>query len=320
MGDPIEGLAEQLGHLPTSGLLPDLNFVIQVALEAELLRITGAIDIADLDDEVPLGVDLEDPFVAAMDDADIVPGPQAYLAEEVSLQLAQVVFRAMLEDAGPVTVGNDIDARYGIAPFAEEIDALAVRLFFWLDEDDEPRPVDDLATRVWPILQHELNLGGIHGYDLDDLRRLVVNDVSHLLHRYAELGVVYIIDEYETMDGEGRPGVEGGRAGLEPLGRWLLYRLAAEVIEDRTTGNLLNLDAADMLRAAADLPGSKVEARIDEWLASTGDAAAEALVEAMPVVRPFERGLAYHTLLRIGPEGAPSPRRMSSPNAPGRGA
>jgi len=48
--DPVEGLAEQLGHLPTSGLLPSLNYVIQVALVAGLLRNTAAIDIDDLDD------------------------------------------------------------------------------------------------------------------------------------------------------------------------------------------------------------------------------------------------------------------------------
>ena len=310
--DPVEGLAEQLGHLPTSGLLPSLNYVIQVALVAGLLRNTAAIDIDDLDDELDLDLDLEDPFDTAMDHADIVPGPQADLAEEVSLQLAQVVFRAMLEDAGPVTVSNDFDARYGIAPLAEEVDAMAVKLLFWLDQDDgRPFAVDDLATRVWQVLQSELNREAISGYALDDLRRLVANDVSHLLHRYAELGVVYIVGEYEVGDGEGWTGVEGGRVGLEPLGRWLLLRLAAEVLGNRGTAeDFVNLGCADMLRSAADLSGAQVEASIDEWLEATGEGAAEALIEAMPSVASVERRIAYHTLLRVGPNGAPSPRRM----------
>jgi hypothetical protein len=310
--DPVEGLAEQLGHLPTSGLLPSLNYVIQVALVAGLLRNTAAVDIGDLDDERDLDLDLEDPFDAAIDDADIVPGPQAHLAEGVSLQLAEVAFQAMLEDAGPTTVSDDFDPRYGFASLAEEIDAMAVKLLFWLDQDDGRLfAVDDLATRVWQLLQRELNLDAISGYALDDLRRLVVNDVSHLLRRYAELGVVFIIDEYEVGDGEGRTGVKGGRVGIEPLGRWLLLRLAAEVLGTRGTAeDFVNLGAADMLRAAADLPGAQVEARIDGWLDATGEGAAEALVEAWSVVSSVERRLAYHTLLRLGSDRAPSPSRM----------
>ena len=171
--------------------------------------------------------------------------------------------------------------------------------------------MDDLATRVWQLLQRELNLDAISGYALDDLRRLVVNDVSHLLRRYAELGVVFIIDEYEVGDGEGRTGVEGGRVGLEPLGRWLLLRLAAEVLGNRGTAeDFVNLGCADMLRSAADLPGAQVEARIDGWLDATGEGAAEALVEAWSVVSSVERRLAYHTLLRLGSDRAPSPSRM----------
>ena len=77
-----------------------------------------------------------------------------------------------------------------------------------------------------------------------------------------------------------------------------------------TAEDFVNLGAADMLRAAADLPGAQVEARIDGWLDATGEGAAEALVEAWSVVSSVERRLAYHTLLRLGSDRAPSPSRM----------
>jgi hypothetical protein len=142
--------------------------------------------------------------------------------------------------------------------------------------------------------------------NLDFYRWLVADDTRYALHRYAELGIVRVLDEQEIVETTGESRRSGGRVELDRLGKVLVSRLLAEASGGPPIGSLKHLDAIDLLRAAADIPDGLAEAELDNWLASSDETAVERLIEAMVVVSPLERHGGYHALLRLGPELAPS--------------
>ncbi len=257
----------------SSADLGGLDLVFQVALDAKLLkrRRTGN---------------------------KVVPGPKVHLARQPTLKLADAAFRSLIFDVGPSRHLNRIDP-YGCGWFAESLDEQLpdMLLYLYVEQNDE---VEELAARAWEVLNNQYDLSDLSDDRADFHRRLVLRDLRCVVHQLAELGVVRVFDEEVSEVSFGREEVAGGWVEMDVLGWRLVHQLAAEVAEAPVIGGLRDLDAADLLRAAADLPDTEARAEIDHWLYAGGASAVGRLADALIDAPPTERSLAYHGLWRSG--------------------
>lgn len=228
----------------------------------------------------------------------VVPGPKARLAKQPSLDLANAAFRAFIFDVGPSQHLNRIDP-FGFGWFADGLDEQLpdMLLYLYAEQNDE---VEALADRAWEVLNAQYDLSDLPEDKEDFHRRLVVRDLRCVVHQLAELGVVRVFDEEVTDGSLGRQQVSGGWVELDVLGWQLVHGLAAEVAEAPVIGGLRDVEAADLLRAAADLPDAEARAEIDHWLQVGGESAVGQLADAMIDAPSTERSLAYHGLWRSG--------------------
>lgn len=297
-GDSVEGLAEELGHHPTSGMLPELSLIVELALAIDLLTFG---DVVDTDDELDEpGAEAE--FGIEIEDSTIVPGPEAHLADSPSVELAEAVLQSLLVDTGPVGIRDEIDARYGMLPLADGIDGQMLEALYWLYEADAPIPVDTMGAHMWEALGQIFDMNWLGQGEADGCRKLVTDDTRYALLRFAELGVVRVFDVIvmQTPTGESR---SGGRVELDHLGRLLLNRMAVVAADAPVAGALTDVDAADLLRVAVELPDGLAQAEVAHWLSSGGETSAGALILAMVDAASPERSLAYRSLVTASADG-----------------
>lgn len=266
---------------PTSDELPGLDLIYQVALQADLLSITD------------LGITL-------------VPGARASLATEVSIELAEAAFTAMLFDAGPAGSGGR-DKRYGFSWFADAVDQRMLNLFVHLYETERPADVDEFGRQTWDEIAAAYDWESFAEFErfdpdnLDFYRQLVIEDTRYGLGRFAELGIVRLGDGSAAADTDVDT-ASGARVELDILGKFLLHRLVAEMAGIPLPGSLDQLGPGELLTAVAKLPDDAAAAELDHWLGSHDGSAVDGLIGAMAKVSPPQRHAAYHALLRLGPD------------------
>ncbi|RKS77484.1 hypothetical protein CLV35_1170 [Motilibacter peucedani] len=130
------------------------------------------------------------------------------------------------------------------------------------------------------------------------------------LRRLGEMGVLVIEPEFDDLDLESywlKPiatGLATTTATLTGLGTWFLQDRARRQ-GFGVAGSLIGHPAAELLRAAADLPDDESLAELDAWVGAHDNAAA-LLVEAVRDAGEAERSLAFRALLRIGTPAAPA--------------
>lgn len=276
-GDPSDDDA------PASDQLAGLDLIYQVALQADLLTLTD------------LGVTL-------------VPGARASLATEATIELADAVFTAMLFEAGSAGSGER-HSRYGFSWFVDEVDERMLGLLLDLYETETPVDVDEFGRHTWDQIEESYDWESFsesERFDPDNLdfySQLVVEDTRYALGRFAELGVVRLVDASATT---GADTTSGGRVELDVLGKVLVHRLVAEMAGIPLPGSLEHLSPVELLTAVAKLPNDAAVAELDNWLAVGDETAVERMIAAMAEVSPPQRHGAYHALLRLGPNDAPT--------------
>jgi hypothetical protein len=109
----------------------------------------------------------------------------------------------------------------------------AMDLLLWLFEIGGSAQVDELGSHMWEALGQIINLDTLNEGPAD-YRGMVADDVRYLLHRYAEVGVVKVLDEERVIDATGQSSASGGRVEIEPVGWLLCTRLADEVSGDHS--------------------------------------------------------------------------------------
>ena len=225
-------------------------------------------------------------------------GPNAGWVDS-PLDLTYGAFLVMLQRVGPTQHRYRKD-HYGFGWYAEELDRQLSPLLLELYRHREPRELDDLAATMWEILEETYDLSDMSADKLERHRHLVDVALRHAFDRLGELGIVDIADEVRVPGTYGGVERSGGTVKLAPLGLWAVQRMASRISDAPIVGALRDVPAAELLRAACDLPDDIARAELDAWVEHRGERAGHELCDALPTVDETGRGLAFRALLRIG--------------------
>ena len=259
--------------------MPNLDYTFRVALAANVLQQVGQ--------SVRPGINV------------------AWAAPDLVLDLVYGAFLGMVGDIGPTVhrYGND---SYGFGWY-EELDHQIPAMLIELYRVGEPIEINELADEAWVGLMEQYDLGHVDESRLEFHHDGVEHSIRIIFDRLHELGIAEIVGEVNTMTQYGFTERSGGAARLTELGMWAVQRMASGVTSAPVVGALADASATDLLAAAADLAADIATAEVNAWVAARGNVvAAEQLCAALPGASETARGLAFHALLRIGPDAAPA--------------
>lgn len=227
------------------------------------------------------------------------PGPNAGWVES-PLDLAYGAFLALVRLVGPTQYRYRKD-HYGFGWFAEELDAQLPSMLLELYRSRDPYEIDELAAAAWDRLLDVYDLSDVPADKLERHRGYVDSALRLAFDLLAELGIVTIAGEVCTPRQHIGFDRSGGTVELAPLGLWAVQRMVSRVTDAPIAGALRAVPAAELLRAASDLPGDVALVELDAWIDHHGEWAAAELCEALRTADETGRGLAFRALLRIGP-------------------
>lgn len=247
----------------------------------------------------------------------VLPVQDASLRDASELDTWYGLFLTLLHRVGPNQHHWRGGDPYGFGWYAEELDATLPRLLLELYRTQGPLDFADLAAEAWDTLLDAYDLEGTEPSKLAFHQRLVTRALARSLQLLEEFGVLRLVDvEAQPDDSPAPPESVGspaptGSVGLTDLGVWAINRLLSQVTDAPVVGDLVDVDAAELLARAPDLADDLATAEVDAWLARRGHAGAEALVAAMPGASEVGRGLAFRALLRLGPSVGDAVERLA---------
>jgi hypothetical protein len=230
----------------------------------------------------------------------VVPLPATHVAVDDSLLVCQHAFMGLITGVGSA----QHHARHhpaGAYWFAWLLDQLMSDVLIELYNATAPIVIEDFVEDAMSAIEYD--------YDLDYAPgkiEVFVATISTCIHRalghLVDLAMVVIYDEVVTRSAgtieRGGPG-----AALTPLGLWVIQHRLREVMDAPTIGALRNVSASELLRQASDKPEKVARAEITNWVRHR-TAAADELCDAMINGDESTVGLAFRTLLAIGPSAA----------------
>ena len=238
----------------------------------------------------------------------LLPGPNADWTDD-PLAALYGAWLVLINSIGPTQHRYRHD-RYNWDWFAKELDASLPMILIDVYRHGDT-PIEEIVEDIWAHLHATFDLDDVPTDKLMFHKTLVEDSLRSAFDILGELGTLRVEDVTEIPTRYGGTDRTGGVAGLTPLGKWAVQRLASRVTSAPIVGALRESTAAELLTAASDISEAEAVAEIDAWIDYHGDEAAGQLVEALRTTDETERGLGFRALLRIGPEAAHAMSRLS---------
>ncbi len=271
--DPVHG--DKIFKTRSSRELPELDLTFELALASGLLEVERHRAVRGPNSEV-----LGDPLDAAYG-----------------------FFIAFMMSIGPLQFHWRNGDTYGFGWFAEDVDrslpAMLIETYM-----SGPLDIDKLVDDVWADLMDIFDFDDVPAKKREFHRDGMEIEYRFVLDRFVAFGVVSIDGETKTPDEYGGVDRSGGVLGLTDLGTYLVNRTVSTFMDAPVVGTHTGGDAAGLLKAAADMAEPNALAEVEAWIASREDGVTQ-LVEAMAGADETGRSLAYHALVRRGPDGVP---------------
>lgn len=193
------------------------------------------------------------------------------------------------------------DDPYGFGWFAADLDRLLPAILIDLYRQQTTVELADMAADNWQTLQQIIEWRD--DAQREQARRGPGYGLLEAMRRLAEFGVVELTGAEDKTEDREVP----GQVRLTPLGTWALHAVASTVADAPTVGGLADLDAAQLLERAADLPEDVAAAEVRHWLSRHTP---ELLVDTLPAAGEVARGLAFGALLELGPGATEAVERL----------